>query len=272
MTPISAEEFELLSEFIASHLGLVHVESKAELLELRLRPRMRDLGLDRFMDYFLRLQFDAEGELYELARAVTNGESFFMRESDALEALLESEGEKAQSENRSLCVLSAGCSGGEEPYSLSYLAQERIRRRPGGRVEIDAFDVNLTQLERAIAGEYDEASLRRMDSMSRARCFLSTEGTRYSVRAPIRTSVRFSWGNLLQPETFSRPRYYDAILCRNVLIYFSEQSKIEVVRSLARCLKPGGLLLLGHSEMLVGISDEFQLVQLGPRTAHRRLT
>jgi chemotaxis protein methyltransferase CheR len=265
---MSNEEYLLFNELIASELGITFPEHKREMLEARLRGRLRSLHLPRFLDYYLHLQSDANGERRRLAELVTNNETYFFREPQQLEALFS---EIARAPGRPLRILSAGCSSGEEPYSLAMMARlNGLGLGPGG-LQIDAFDVDASRIEMARAAEYGRSSLRAVTLEQLDQYFRPLRDDLWSLREPFREGVRFAWGNILDLSSFPSAGPYDVVFCRNVLIYFSEEALRSAVRCFARVLRPGGLLFLGVSESIIGLSEQLETVRLARAIAYRRV-
>ncbi|HEV8238700.1 MAG TPA: CheR family methyltransferase [Thermoanaerobaculia bacterium] len=268
MTP---EEHLLLNEVIERQFGLSFAPAKKEFLESRLRPRLQSLHLRRFIDYYLLLQVDLDSELEHLARLITNNETYFFREVYQFEGLFaEGLGELRQAgwsgELRMLC---AGCSSGEEPYTLNIYARQA--GLVGGRWAIDAFDIDVDRLKMAREAIYGVGSLRSTSEAQRAQYFSGFAADRWQLRRANREGVGFAYGNILDLDSFRKPQAYDAIFCRNVLIYFSEGAFQHAVANFARALRLGGLLFLGHSESLIGRSDRFETVRLERCIAYRKL-
>ena len=268
MTP---EEHLLLNEVIERQFGLSFAPAKKEFLESRLRPRLQSLHLRRFIDYYLLLQVDVEPELEHLARLITNNETYFFREVYQFEGLFaEGLAELRQAgwsgELRMLC---AGCSSGEEPYTLNIYARQA--GLVGGRWAIDAFDIDVDRLNMAREAIYGVGSLRSTTEAQRAQYFSGFAADRWQLRRANREGVGFAYGNILDLDSFRKPQLYDAIFCRNVLIYFSEAAFQHAVANFAKALRQGGLLFLGHSESLIGRSDRFETVRLERCIAYRKL-
>ena len=268
MTP---EEHLLLNEVIERQFGLSFAPAKKEFLESRLRPRLQSLHLRRFIDYYLLLQVDVEPELEHLARLITNNETYFFREVYQFEGLFaEGLAELRQAgwsgELRMLC---AGCSSGEEPYTLNIYARQA--GLVGGRWAIDAFDIDVDRLKMAREAIYGVGSLRSTTEAQRAQYFSGFAADRWQLRRANREGVGFAYGNILDLDSFRKPQLYDAIFCRNVLIYFSEAAFQHAVANFAKALRQGGLLFLGHSESLIGRSDRFETVRLERCIAYRKL-
>ncbi|HEV8629270.1 MAG TPA: protein-glutamate O-methyltransferase CheR [Thermoanaerobaculia bacterium] len=270
MTP---EEHLLLNEVIERQFGLSFTPAKKEFLESRLRPRLASLHLRRFIDYYLLLQVDLEGELEHLARLITNNETYFFREVYQFEGLF-AEGveelRKAGMDNE-LRMLCAGCSSGEEPYTLNIYARLAAGRQPSRRWSIDAFDIDVDRLKMARDAVYGVGSLRSTGEEQRAQYFSGFAADRWQLRRTYRESVGFAFGNILDLKSFRKREPYDVIFCRNVLIYFSEGAFQQAIANFAQSLRKGGLLFLGHSESLIGRSDRFETVRLERCIAYRKL-
>ena len=274
---LGQDEYALLNEFLAERFGLTFPEHKREILESRVRPRLTYLGLKSFMDYYLLLQYNPNGgsELAQLARMVTNNESYFFRETHQFEALFQHGIEDLKADSAlpdSLRFLCAGCSSGEEPYTLNIFAKENQYRMWGRSLTIDAFDLDDSRIALAKRAEYGPGSLRAATEEQLARYFLPGHDTETRTLKPaFRLGVAFRVGNILRPETFIQPVAYDAIFCRNVLIYFTEVTLRRAVDSFAASLRLGGLLFLGHSESIIGMSSRFEPLRLGNCIVYRRV-
>jgi chemotaxis protein methyltransferase CheR len=266
---LAPEEHLLLNELIEAHFGISYAEGKRDLLEARLRPRLAALGLRRFIDYYLLLKYDFEPEAPHLARLLTNNESYFFRETYQFESLMEDGLARLASSRprphawRFLC---AGCSSGEEAYTLAIFA------RASGVVgcTIDAFDLDADRVAVARGGRYQPNSLRALDDEAVGRYFRPAVDDLHELRPALRQGVEFAWGNILDPTTFGRSAPHDAIFCRNVLIYFSERALLEAIHNFGRLLCPGGFLFLGHSESIIGVTQRFETVRLGRCIAYRK--
>ena len=273
--PLNREEHALFNEILVREFGLHFPESKRQILQTRLEPRLRELRLRRFLDYYLKLQYDLSGERDALIRRVTNNETYFFREKAQFEALfgagLEMLRETATEPNR-LRLLSAGCSSGEEPYTLGIYALENRFLLGSMAVEVDAFDLDRECLDTARQGIYGRRSLRATEPEKARRYFREVGPGQVSIKPPFRAGVRFRPGNIIDPFAFGGTGKYDAIFCRNVLIYFSESALHRAIENFARGLRPGGLLFLGHSESIIGLSPLLETVRLDACIAYRRTT
>ena len=269
---IAPEEYQLLNEFISERFGVSFPEGKQSVLASRLRPRLQALGLSRYMDYYLMLQYRLDSEQEHLTRLVTNNETYFFRETTQFEALLEEAAERLLADatvTGSLRILCAGCSSGEEPYTLNIFAKTRPLALGGARLAIDAFDIDANRLATATAGIYGPSSL-RATSEEQIHRFFSRSGDLFSLRDRYRQDVSFSLGNILEPISYRAGAPYDVLFCRNVFIYFAEEALRRALANFASVLRPGGLLFLGHAESIIGISEEFETVRLARCIAYQR--
>jgi chemotaxis protein methyltransferase CheR len=266
MTP---EEYLLLNEHISGRFGISFSESRQQVLEIRLRPRLKALRLRSFRDYYLHLQCDTNGESQNLAEAVTNNETYFFREPDLLEDLLAAAPELA-GRGGTLRVLSAGCSSGDEPYTLAILAQTPAAQRRGVRLDVQAIDIDHSRLALARQAEYGRSSLRLLQPEEIDRYFTAAGPGRWSLKPRFRSGIRFASGNLIDLSTLPVAGTFDAVLCRNVLIYFSEDAVRRTIHNFAALLRLGGLLALGVTESIIGLSSRFETVRLGRGIVYRR--
>jgi chemotaxis protein methyltransferase CheR len=275
---MSREEYLLLNELITDQFGITFPEHKREILESRLRPRLKALHLARYWDYYLHLHIDLNGERARLAEAVTNNETYFFRETHQFEGFFAYAGSAGRSERgersgRALRVLCAGCSSGEEPYTIGIFARQSAVQLAGRALEIDAFDIDSSRISTGERAEYGRSSLRSLNPEAVARYLAPVGSDRWALRPAYRGGVRFATGNILDPVSYPGgpgAAAYDALFCRNVLIYFSEAALRRAVHNFARVLRPGGLLFLGAAESIIGLSDRFETLRLPHTIAYRR--
>jgi chemotaxis protein methyltransferase CheR len=200
-------------------------------------------------------------ECVALAEELTVTETYFFRNRDQFDALAGAvipDRIAHHGHPRTLKFLSAGCSSGEEAYTLAIVGLEALRE-PGWDVSVRAGDLNPVQLAKAQRARYSEWSLRETPDNARRRWFVS-EGRDMTLVPAVRERVAFETANLADPYSdLWRPASYDAVFCRNVLMYFSPEQRRAVIARLANALMPGGYLFLGHAESLSGLSDAFHL-------------
>lgn len=265
-TPVSLsdEAYHLFNELLEERFGLSFPPHRRAVLENRLQLRLRRLHLDDFLEYYAYLCANGESERRELAKAVTNNETYFFRERDHFDALF-TQGiahlAGVAGGRSPLRILSAGCSSGEEAYTISFFAQQAVPAPVN--VMVDGMDLDADRLDIAKRGECRPRSLRQMTEDQVHRYLEATGPERYRVRDTYRAGLTFRFGNLVELPSFRGPDLYDAVFCRNVLIYFSAKSLRRAIRNLAAVLRPGGLLFLGHSESIIGMFPEFQTIRLG---------
>ena len=270
---MSREEFRLLRDLVHDYCGIYFREEMKYLLERRLSPRLDLHGLPDFAAYYRFLRFDP-GRGQELDAAVeilTTNETYFFREEGQLLAFRDELLPRLAEQNRDsrrLRIWSAGCSTGEEPYTIGMLVLE-AGSFEGWDVEIFGNDISRRVLATARRAEYTEHALRMTDAGRRARFFERVDG-RYHVRDEVRGMVSFGRLNLLDAQMTSLVAPMDVVFCRNVLIYFDIEARRRVLDVFYRRLKPGGYLLLGHSESLINLSTEFELVHLSRDLVYRR--
>jgi chemotaxis protein methyltransferase CheR len=270
---LSQEELALFNELFSSRFGLYFPEHKREILESRLLPRLRANHLQRFIDYYLLLQYDFQREVDALTQSITNNESYFFREIGQFEALqdnvlrgLLAEGPRANH----LRILSAGCSSGEEPYTLNIYLKQQPFGLGSANLQIDGIDLDTERLQQANRAIYRPGSLRTLTREQIERYFTPAENEHFELRQPFRSGIKFSHGNILDLATYPKGAVYDALFCRNVLIYFSEPALKQAIEIFAQVVRPGGLLFLGHSESIIGLTQAFQAERLNQCIAYRR--
>ena len=240
--------------------------------ERRLAPRLEMLGLRDFLSYHRYLRFDARGpdELEIAIDLLIPHETYFFREPAQLECFVKEivpTLEEANARSRSLRLWSAGCASGEEPYTLSMLSRDAFA---GWSLDILGTDLSKKALAVARHAEYGPAGLRATTPAQRARFFEPTEQGRLRVTAEYRAPVRFGQLNLLDVAGAAVLPHFDVIFCRNVLIYFDVETRRRVVNVFFERLRPGGLLLLGHSENLLSAGSPFELLQLRGDLVYRK--
>ena len=243
--------------------GLSFTESSRYFLERRLEGRMSALGGMSPLEYLQYLQYDADrAQEWDLLIAViTTNETYFMREDRQLRCFQRDILPQLAERGQKVRIWSAGCSSGEEPYSLAILIKEAAACAED-QVEIYATDINTRVLAKAKAGVYGEASFRAVDKGFRERWFVEEAPGKFKIREVIQRRVTFSRFNLFEAERYGLLTPFDVIFCRNVIIYFDLEAKVRVLERFYEKVRNGGYLLLGHSESLISVTDRFKLVHL----------
>lgn len=260
---LSDSEYRMFRELFKSVCGLWFGEDARFLLENRLARRLRQLELPSFATYhyLLRKELTAEEEIAAVIDELTTNETYFFRERNQLRALIEEIVPELRARRSGpVNIWSAGCSSGEEPYSIVMLALE-AGLRPGVDLRVHASDISRRCLAKAREGEYRSASFRETPPALRARYFSDKDGVA-TLTQDVRRHVLFTRMNLLEPARFTLLGALDVVLCRNVIIYFDLETKKRVIESFGKRLVPGGYLLLGHSESLIHVTSAFELAHL----------
>jgi chemotaxis protein methyltransferase CheR len=274
---LSEETFVMLRDFIYSKTGIFFPEKKKYLIEGRLIKRLQVLKLGHFEDYLQLLKYDQlkQNEFEFLCNTITINETSFFRndaQTDAFQQKFAEEVIEAKKayHNRTLRIWSAACSSGEEPYSLAMLYLEHLKPRyPELRIEIIGTDINTAVLDMAHKAEYNQYAIRSTPKLYLNKYFEHSNGV-YRLRQEVKELVRFEYINLIDREKIRHMMHFDFIFCANVLIYFDEKAKIQVVGDLFNSLNRGGYLFIGFSEMLHRISTAFKLVSIPKTTAYKK--
>jgi chemotaxis protein methyltransferase CheR len=270
---LTPEEFQRFRDWIHYHSGIYLEESKVDSLRISLVTRATRLGFLEYEEYFDVLS-RYEDEFKELMNLVTINETSFFRfpaQFDALRdrVIPEILDSKAKG-SRSFRVWSAGCSTGEEPYTIAMTLLDSALEARGMRSEVLGTDVSTQALDRAKAAVYPAKALASLPQNTVQRWFEPVKGG-HRPRARARDIVAFSYHNLIKepyPVVFSAN--WDVVFCRNVTIYFRPDSTRRVVNNFYESLNPGGYLFIGHSETLTSISDRFEPVEIGGVFLYRK--
>lgn len=261
------EEFRLIREFVAEESGFLIDEGRGGYLSSRLQPRLDELSLDSFRDYYACLKFSPRGpaEFQQLVSILTNNETYFFREDAQLKILTEhilpQLKERKQSRgDKKIRIYSAGCSSGEEVYTIAMLLLESGHFIWNWDVMVTGIDIDPQMIERARQGIYSGRAFQATPPQFLERYFTKS-GENYQVKESLRRITRFEEGNLLRMEPFLGSDPAHAIFCRNVFIYFSEDTTRRIVESFAELLEPEGYLFLGHSESLSRVSSRYQPIR-----------
>ncbi|MHC1710670.1 MAG: protein-glutamate O-methyltransferase CheR [Solidesulfovibrio sp.] len=268
------KEFKRLSEFIHTEVGIKLPLSKKVMVEARLQKRLRQLDMPRYREY-LDYLFSPNGiddELVQLIDVITTNTTEFFREPRHFEIMTQDTlpaWRKEHGTGRQFRLWSAGCSTGEEPYTLCLVLSEFARRSPGFRFSIMATDISTRVLSMAKNGVYPEERVAKMSLDLKHRYFLrSKDHTRKLVRLvpEVRQCIDFRRLNFM--ESFGFPEPMDIIFCRNVMIYFDRATQERLLQKFCTQLRPGGFLFIGHSESLTGM--DLPLSQHAP-TVYRKV-
>ncbi len=262
--PLPDDVFRLLRDFIHGYCGIYFDDGSRFLLERRLTRRLEQRQLKSFEEYYRFLRYDRkrEEELTILVDNLTTNETYFFRETPQLRAFSEEilpELRQNLCDRKTLRIWSAGCSTGEEPYTIAILLLESGDWWRDWQVEIIGSDINQRVLHTARKGVYKKSAHRATSPDMLAKYFIEEEKGGYRIIDKVRELVSFCSLNLLDPYKTSLISNMDIIFCRNVIIYFDKEAKKTVIASFFDKLREGGYLLLGHSESLINISNAFML-------------
>jgi chemotaxis protein methyltransferase CheR len=266
-----------IRDLIYKTAGIFQADNKLQLLERHCNKRMKALGVPTLADYYSCLTVNPmhQAEMASLLNEITIGETFFFRNRPQLDAIRKivlptiiDAKSRLKIGQTPLRIWSAGCSTGEEPFTLSMMLLDETQETLQGRgAEIIATDLNERSIAYAKAGCYADHSTRNLDPHFRNKYF-NISGDKLQVKPEVQANVSFSRLNLLDDARMLFAKRMDLILCSNVLIYFDAASKKRVIQHFYRNLLPHGYLLLGHSESLFGISEDFRLVHMPSATAY----
>jgi chemotaxis protein methyltransferase CheR len=268
---LSDVEFRQLRALFRAHCGLHFDAASRHLLERRLGRRVVELRLGSFAEYHdhLRSGSAADEELAHAVDELATNETYFLREENQLGALVhELIPELRRQRAAGPSIWSAGCSSGEEPYSIILLALE-AGLVPGADLHVYASDISRRALQKARGGVYREASFRQTATRLREKYFVD-EGGLSRISDAIKRHVDFVHANLLDHSSTASLDAMDVIVCRNVIMYFDAETRRRVVQSFHEKLRPGGYLLLGRSESLMNVSDAFELCPLDGDLVYRK--
>jgi chemotaxis protein methyltransferase CheR len=268
-------ELVRIRDLIYQVAGIFHPDNKLRLLFDRCSRRMKELNTKTLREYHecLTARPTCKTEMVALLNEITIGETCFFRNQPQLDALrqivvpkiIEA---KSSTSIRRLRIWSAGCSTGEEPYTLSMLLlEEASGRLKDWTIEIQATDLNERSLDHAKNAAYGNYSTRNLPVHYRQKYF-TPASEQLQVQPAVRSSVHFSRLNLSDDARMTFMKSIDIIFCCNVLIYFDLASKRRVIQHFYNNLLPHGYLFLGHSESLYGVSEDFRLVHLPGATAY----
>src|SRR6184192_497310 len=284
-------ELRLLQALVYQECGMHFDERRAHFLQDRLQRRLKECQLDSFYSYYrLLISNEGKNELARLLENLTVNETSFFRNKAQLDLfhkyiLDDLLRHKQAHRDYSLRIWSAGCSTGQEPYTLAMLVADGLAYYylrnplpiempspkplipPPWKVEILASDINYSVLRAAQEGIYPEHHMEPVDYSFRLRYF-DKVGDKYAIKKAVKDRVHFDFHNL---KTEFLPQRNDVIWCRNVMIYFDEAEQKRLISKFYRCLNPEGHLFIGHAESLFGLSDKFRMIHDNNGTAYQRI-
>ncbi len=259
---MKVEDFNFLSTLIKQRSGLVLTEDKSYLLESRLMPIARKRGLKGLEELTQTLRTHKEEALMQdVTEAMTTNESFFFRDIKPFDMFREQvlpELLKNRADRKSFRVWCAAASSGQEPYSLAITLLEAAQKLAGWRTEIVGTDISREILEKAKSGLYSQFEVQRGLPIQLLLKYFEKKDDMWQASSALRTMVQFKELNLL--GDLQKMGKFDVVFCRNVLIYFDQETKGRVLDEISRMMPPDGILFLGGAETVLGISDKFKPV------------
>lgn len=258
MTPA---DLDFLGKFLKERSGLVLVGDKTYLIESRLMPIARKHNMPSLAVLMQQLRAGSPNLENEVVEAMTTNETFFFRDKLPFDLFTETMLPAmitARAAQRRLRIWCAACSTGQEPYSLAMLLDEKAAQLAGWNIEIYATDLSSEVLAKAKAGRFSQFEVQRGLPIQLLVKNFEQVGDLWEISSKIRSKVQFRPINLLRD--FSPLGTFDIIFCRNVLIYFDEPTKVDVLNRMASSLAPDGFLVLGAAETVVGLCDRFKSV------------
>ena len=262
MLYLKDNEFEYIVSYMKKNYG-VSLEKKRPLIEGRLSNHVIGLGFNNYMDYFdSAIKSNDKDEIVSIINKLTTNHTFFLREKEHFDFYKETVLPWVEKDLRSkdLRVWSAGCSSGQEPYTLAIITREYIGANTAGwDATLLASDISNKALTLAKQGVYSKDELSQVPPSWLKKYFVEVDETSYAVSEPIRKSVAYRTLNLLEPFQFKKPMH--AIFCRNVMIYFDTPTKNGIIEKFYNVMQPGGYFFIGHSESLSACTHKFKYIK-----------
>ena len=257
MTP---NEFDWLRAFLKQQSGLVLSNEKQYLIESRLLPVARKAGLSTLSALIAKMKEPGQSVLAAtVVEAMTTNESFFFRDKVPFEHFTETMLPKmleARARDRRLRIWCAAASTGQEPYSLAMCLKEAEAKLAGWRIEMIGTDLSSDVLDKAKAGIYTQFEVQRGLPINHLLKYFTQTGDTWQINSNLRSMVQYRKLNLL--ESFAALGQFDIVFCRNVLIYFDNQTKVDILQRISKQMPADGFLVLGAAETVVGLTDAFK--------------
>jgi chemotaxis protein methyltransferase CheR len=272
---LAVGDFEYVRGLVREHTGIALDDSKIYLVNARLLPVARDVGIQSVPELLRHLRSQPFGDLHSRSvEAIVTTETSFFRDFFPFEALQQEvlpellEGRRGGL--RSLTIWSAGCSSGQEPYSVAMMLSESFPELASWTVRVLASDVSHSMLERARAGRYSQVEVNRGLPASLLVKYFRQEAGTWTISDQVRRSVTFFHNNLIRDNPALPP--IDILMLRNVLIYFDVGTKRMILERVRRHLRPGGLLMLGTAETTLNLDEGFERLRIGRAVFYRPIT
>lgn len=273
--PYSPDDFKLIREVIYNYSGIYISDDYQSIFMRRLERRLLSLAMDSFHEYYYFLKYNQSNndELRNLMDVITIKETYFFRELDQMKTLVNEVIPKLRKRKggESIKIWSAGCATGEEPYTIAMLCMEKGYHLGETRIEIFANDISQEAIQKAKKGIYKQTSFRAIDRAFLQRFFTPLDDGMYMIREEVKECLNFFCINLLEKNRLTFLPLFDVIFCRNVIIYFNDESKRKVIESFHKKLQPKAFLFLGHSESLINFTHLFKLKHFYHSLAYQKV-
>lgn len=272
---LSPEDLHPIRDLVAEKTGIRFEEKKYYFLERRVLKRMQDTDCASVQDYYRVLKLSSSADEFQnLLNLITTNETYFYRNISQLESFVEEALPMVLDEKRSkgdfkLRIWSAACSSGDEPYTIGILLKENLPDFQKWDIKIVATDIDDIILEKAQAAKYDKRAVKDVPPTVLKKYFIE-EGISYTIDSEIRNMVSFNKLNLMDRIAMRQYAGQDFVFCRNVLIYFHDEGRRQVVSSIYDALNKGGFIFLGHSESVGKYSAAFQLVKFEKSLSYKK--
>lgn len=264
---MQSEEFRLIREFVVEEFGLIIDEARLNYISSRLLPHLEELSLETFLDYYACLKFSPRGsrEQQKFISIITNNETYFFREDAQLRVLAENvvpqlKDKKQHGNKKKIRLYSAGCSSGEEVYTLAMVLLESGHFLWDWDILVTGMDIDPEMIAKAEEGLYSGRAFQATPQHYLDKYF-TRKGDCFQVKESLRRITRFEETNLLRLDHLLANDRADVIFCRNVFIYFNDDTVRKIVDNFAELLQPEGFLFLGHSESLSRITSRYQPIR-----------
>lgn len=269
MSYLKDEEFQKFKDLIYNESGIHFSNINRPILESRIKERLKFTKLEKPMDYFNLVVSNKNETMTLLDSVTTNLTRFFRNDThfDSLRKVVLPEIIKRKNNEKKIKIWSAGCSTGEEPYSIAIEILEAIKDNYSWSIDILASDISLKSLMVAKKGFYNKERVESVDKKILNKYFDEVEGG-YQIKAFVKDLVRFDYHNL---KFDNGERNLDIVFCRNVIIYFDRKAQEEVIRKFSIALNDEGYLYIGHSESLFGMDTDFKFHKIGNACVYRKI-
>ncbi len=263
MLKITPEEVNVIAKYVNDLTGIVLDQSKAYLIESRLSHIAEEIGCSNYSELYFKAKNDARRQIQNrIVDAITTNETFFFRDNspfdllrhkvfpDVFDQIMDS------GPLKHLNIWSAACSTGQEVYSIAIILKELLQDINSWTIKLLGTDISDAAVAQSSYGKYNHTEISRGLQQAQLTKYFNKDGTAWRIKDEIRSMAVFRKQNLL--EFFSGLQKFDIILCRNVAIYFSQENRRIMFDRIASQLKPNGILIIGASESLIGITDRFE--------------